>query len=109
MSHKYDIEIEQGESYVFGLRLRTPTANTNAFAGALSAEGQIRETPESDEVLAEFACSFAANNETLWVSLSPAQTQLLKVNGRYDIKVIWPTREDFIVNGKVKVLPRVTR
>lgn len=109
MSHKYDIEIEQGESYVFGLRLHPPGSNANAFAGATSAEGQIRETPESDEVLADFNCAFSANNETLWISLSPTQTQKLKVNGRYDIKVIWPTREDFIVNGKVKVLPRVTR
>ena len=108
MSMKYDIEIEQGETFVFGLRLRDPQGN-NAFASATSAESQIRETPDSPVVMAEFECTFSSNNDTLWLKLSPALTQPLSGTGRYDVKVFWPDREDYIVNGKVKILPRVTR
>lgn len=110
MTKKYDIEIEQGETFVVGFRKRNSTANTNSFAGATSAKAQIRESPESSKVAAELDCSFTADNETLWVRLEAEDSQAMKIRtGVWDLKVTWPDKVDYIAAGKVKVIPRVTR
>lgn len=109
MPQKYDLEIFQGETFKFGLRLND-SSNNNVFASATSAKCQFRGEPHAAAVAAEATCQFTANNVTLFVSLSPSQTgNLNPLIGRYDVKVVWPDREDFIVFGKYKVIPTVTR
>lgn len=110
VSPTYNIDIEQGETFARGFRLRTKEANTNSFASATHAKAQIRETADSNKIIAEFDCEFTANNEELWVTLPANTSQAITVrSGVWDVKVFWPDRVDYVVNGKVKILPRVTR
>ena len=109
MPQKHDLEIYQGETFKIGLRL-ADASNNNLLASASSAKCQFRAEPDSVAVASEANCAFSANNTTLWVSLTANQTsQVIPKSGKYDVKVFWPDREDFIVYGKYKVIPTVTR
>jgi hypothetical protein len=109
MPTKHDLEIYQGETFKFGLQL-TDSSNNNVFATATSAKCQFRGEPHASDVAAEANCAFSANNVTLWVSLTAGQSaNLTPQSGKYDVKVVWPDREDFVVYGKYKVIPTVTR
>lgn len=109
VSEKYDIKIEQGETFKLGFRYKD-SSNNNALASAISANAMCRIDENSKEPLMVFDCEFSSNNETLWITLD-ANTSIPHANksGLWDVKVNWPDKSLFLVHGKFRVLPRATR
>lgn len=88
----------------------TDSSNVNIFATAIEARAQIRESVDSDEVLAEMDCEFDANNEVLTCTLTPAQTANLDLKiMRWDLRVTWPNKVDYLLEGKATLNFSVTR
>lgn len=118
MPAENDIEIYQGDSYELIFRLRDAGGNYMNLTGAVP-KAQIRATPESGVVLAEFdADLLTQSGDTLGgvsIKLTGAQTALLpptpEIEGRfyYDAQLTNGTDIKTHVYGRVKVYPEVTR
>lgn len=105
----YNINIDQGGTFSLTISAKD-SANNNIFASALSAKAQVRESIESDLVLAEMDCNFAANNSSLTVSLTPLQTATLNTKSmKWDLRVTWPDKVEYILEGKASLNFSVTR
>ena len=109
MLGQHNITIDQGATFSLNVRA-VDSSNNNIFASATLAEAQLRETAQSSTVLATFACSFAANNASIDISLTPEQTQALRTKSmHWDLKVTWPDKELFIRYGRATLNFTVTR
>jgi hypothetical protein len=106
----YNIEIDQGSTFSVTVVATDDSSNTNVLTGATSAKAQIRETYESTTVLAEANCTFAANNASLTIVFASANTTTLDpVPMVWDVRVTYPTKVEYLLKGKVKLIPTVTR
>jgi hypothetical protein len=109
MPGTHDITIVQGATFKITVSAKD-AANNNVLALATSAAAQLRELPESSTVLADFDCDLTANNAGITVSLTPAQTANLSIRRMYwDLKVVWPDREEYLLEGKAILNTTVTR
>ncbi len=111
-----DFCVDQGGTFTRALNY-VDSSNNNAFASAVSAEGQVRQEPYSTNIIATMTCTFSTvstNNDTLTISLTSDQTQLFVPSyGKvlfYDVKVTFvDSSEVFILGGKIFPNFTVTR
>jgi hypothetical protein len=106
----YNIEIDQGSTFSVTVVATDDSSNTNVLTGATAAKAQIRETYESETVLAEASCAFAANNASLTIVWDETDTiNLNQIPMVWDLRITYPTKVEFLLKGKVKLNPTVTR
>ncbi len=111
-----DFNVDQGGTFTTKINY-VDSANNNAFASAVSAEGQVRMEPYSNTVLATMNCVFStvhSNNDTLTMTLYPSDTQTFIPSRNkvlfYDVKVTFVDgSETFVLGGKLFVNFTVTR
>jgi hypothetical protein len=107
---KYDIELAQGETFYTALTLDESEAVMDLTGYAF--EGQIRATPESPTVLANFGFDESRlASGTVAITLSAAVTESLPVRACvYDLFMTSPAGiRTQLLKGSVLVSMRITR
>jgi len=101
MAAEYDIKINQGETF---LKVITwyDNANNNMLASATSAQAQLREEKSNTSpVIADFTCTFAANNASLSLGLSANTTLDIAIRrGYWDLFITYPSEVVNPLSGK---------
>lgn len=110
MSKEYNIHVDRGGTFKITVNA-TDANNVNILTSATGANAQIRLTPQSETSVADFNCSFTANNASLVLSLSANQTsQFVQNNMSWDCKVTFADgTQTFLLGGKVILRQTVTR
>lgn len=109
MPGTYNITVIQGGTFSLTISA-IDDSNNNILASATEAKSQIRETLDSSTVLAEMTCVFASNNAFVTISLDPTQTANLNfTSGFWDLRITWPDKVEYLLAGKAKLAPTVTR